>query len=159
MGRADKGIGGDGPTCGILAIDKPAGMTSMDVIRVIRRLTGQRKVGHGGTLDPDATGVLPICIGRATRFIDRFVKGRKVYEVTASFGTATDTYDASGRVTRESDAGAITLKAVEAALPGFVGQISQVPPMYSAVKVKGVRLYKLRVQENPNLYAEYFGQD
>lgn len=115
----------------------------MDVIRVIRRVTGQRKVGHGGTLDPDATGVLPICIGRATRFIDRFVRGRKVYEATARFGTATDTYDASGRVTAESDASAITREAIEALLPRFMGEISQVPPMYSAVKIDGVRLYKL----------------
>lgn len=128
---------------GFLNINKPAGMTSMDVIRIVRRLTGQRKVGHGGTLDPDATGVLPICIGRATRFIDRFVQGRKVYEATATFGTSTDTYDASGRVTAESDPSTITREAIEAALPGFMGEISQIPPMYSAIKVKGVRLYKL----------------
>ncbi len=130
-------------TGGFLNVNKPAGMTSMDVIRVIRRLTGQRKVGHGGTLDPDATGVLPICIGRATRFIDRFVQGRKVYQATARFGTATDTYDASGRVTAEFDASAITRVAIEAVLPRFTGPISQVPPMYSAVKIDGVRLYKL----------------
>lgn len=148
-GPAESGPNGDSKerppqiVGGFLNVNKPAGMTSMDVIRVIRRLTGQRKVGHGGTLDPDATGVLPICIGRATRFIDRFVKGRKVYEATARFGTATDTYDASGRVTAEFDANAISREAIEAALPRFVGQISQVPPMYSAVKVKGVRLYKL----------------
>ena len=128
---------------GFLNINKPAGMTSMDVIRIVRRLTGQRKVGHGGTLDPDATGVLPICIGRATRFIDRFVQGRKVYEATATFGTSTDTYDASGRVTAKSDASTITREVIEAALPGFVGESSQIPPMYSAIKVKGVRLYKL----------------
>jgi tRNA pseudouridine55 synthase len=128
---------------GFLNINKPAGMTSMDVIRIVRRLTGQRKVGHGGTLDPDATGVLPICIGRATRFIDRFVQGRKVYKATATFGTSTDTYDASGRVTDESDPSTITREAIEAALPGFMGEIRQIPPMYSAIKVKGVRLYKL----------------
>jgi len=128
---------------GFLNINKPAGMTSMDVIRIVRRLTGQRKVGHGGTLDPDATGVLPICIGRATRFIDRFVQGRKVYEATATFGSSTDTYDASGRVTAESDASTITRESIEAALTGFMGEISQIPPMYSAIKVKGVRLYKL----------------
>ena len=128
---------------GFLNINKPAGMTSMDVIRIVRRLTGQRKVGHGGTLDPDATGVLPICIGRATRFIDRFVQGRKVYEATATFGTSTDTYDASGRVTAESDASTITREAIETALPAFTGEIKQIPPMYSAIKVKGVRLYKL----------------
>lgn len=128
---------------GFLNVDKPAGMTSMDVIRVIRRLTGQRKVGHGGTLDPDATGVLPICIGRATRFIERFVRGRKVYEASARFGTATDTYDASGRVTAEVDASTITREDIDAVLPRFTGAISQVPPMYSAVKVDGVRLYKL----------------
>ena len=128
---------------GFLNVNKPAGMTSMDVIRIVRRLTGQRKVGHGGTLDPDATGVLPICIGRATRFIDRFVRGRKVYEATTRFGTATDTYDASGRVTAESDPSEITREAIEALLPGFTGEIGQVPPMYSAVKKDGVRLYKL----------------
>jgi tRNA pseudouridine55 synthase len=128
---------------GFLNIDKPAGMTSMDVIRIIRRLTGQKKVGHGGTLDPDATGVLPICIGRATRFIDRFVKGRKMYQARATFGTSTDTYDASGRVTVETDPAVITREAIEDALPGFTGEIDQIPPMYSAVKVKGVRLYKL----------------
>ncbi len=118
----------------------------MDVIRIIRRLTGQKKVGHGGTLDPDATGVLPICIGRASRFIDRFVQGRKVYEASAVFGSATDTYDASGRVTAESDPDLITIEAIVAALPQFIGKISQVPPMYSAIKVNGVRLYKLARQ-------------
>jgi tRNA pseudouridine55 synthase len=128
---------------GFLNIHKPTGMTSMDVIRIIRRITGQKKVGHGGTLDPDATGVLPICIGRATRFIDRFVEGRKIYQATATFGTSTDTYDASGRVTVESDPSVITREDIEAALPGFTGEIDQIPPMYSAVKVKGVRLYKL----------------
>ncbi|MBT3941644.1 MAG: tRNA pseudouridine(55) synthase TruB [Chloroflexi bacterium] len=128
---------------GFLNVDKPAGMTSMDVIRIIRRLTGQKRVGHGGTLDPDATGVLPICIGRASRFIERFVQGRKVYEATATFGSSTDTYDASGRVTAESDASGITLEAIETALPQFIGEIQQVPPMYSAIKVNGERLYKL----------------
>ena len=142
-GRTPKKIWPPQINGGFLNINKPAGMTSMDVIRIVRRLTGQRKVGHGGTLDPDATGVLPICIGRATRFIDRFVQGRKVYEATATFGTSTDTYDASGRVTAKSDASTITREVIEAALPGFMGEISQIPPMYSAIKVKGVRLYKL----------------
>ena len=142
-GRTPKKIWPPQINGGFLNINKPAGMTSMDVIRIVRRLTGQRKVGHGGTLDPDATGVLPICIGRATRFIGRFVQGRKVYEATATFGTSTDTYDASGRVTAKSDASTITREVIEAALPGFMGEISQIPPMYSAIKVKGVRLYKL----------------
>ncbi|MEE8363574.1 MAG: tRNA pseudouridine(55) synthase TruB [Dehalococcoidia bacterium] len=130
-------------TGGFLNVNKPSGMTSMDVIRRVRRMTGQKKIGHGGTLDPDATGVLPLCIGRATRFISGFVEGRKVYRMVGVFGIATDTYDASGRVTAECDASSVTREAVEAALDGFRGGIDQKPPMFSAVKKGGVRLYEL----------------
>ncbi|MCC7019769.1 MAG: tRNA pseudouridine(55) synthase TruB [Ardenticatenales bacterium] len=134
------------PKSGILNIDKPAGRTSHDVVQAVRRASGEQRVGHAGTLDPMATGVLVVCLGSATRVVDdvqAFVKG---YRARITLGSATDTYDAMGQVTSTGDAGqlaAIGRADVEAALVAFRGEIAQVPPMVSALKHEGKRLYEL----------------
>jgi len=129
---------------GFLNFNKPPGMTSMDGLRNIKRITGQRqKVGHAGTMDPLARGVLPICFGQATRLMDHVLDGVKRYQVEIELGATTATYDAEGEVVRTGDPGAITPEDVQAALPSFIGVIEQTPPMYSAIKVNGQRLYKL----------------
>lgn len=128
---------------GIFSINKPAGLTSMDVVRQVKRLVSQKHVGHGGTLDPAATGVLPICVGQATRLMEYVVDGDKEYVGTIRLGIATDTYDADGKVTREQDAAHVTLQAIEDVLESFRGTILQTPPMYSALKQEGKRLYHL----------------
>ena len=118
----------------------------MDVLRQIKRITGQKKVGHGGTLDPDATGVLPVAIGKATRFLELVLSGRKTYVIMVKLGNATNTYDASGEITDSSDASGVTREMIENALDSFRGDIKQVPPMFSALKREGVPLYKLARQ-------------
>ena len=128
---------------GILNIDKPHGLTSMDVVRRIKRASGQRRVGHGGTLDPIATGVIPVCLGVATRLMEDVVGGPKSYLASIELGVSTDTYDAEGEVTGRGDATGVTLADIEGALPDFTGDILQVPPMYSALKRDGKRLYDL----------------
>ena len=128
---------------GVLAIDKGAGVTSFDVVSVVRRQLGVRRVGHGGTLDPDATGVLPVLIGEATKLMAYLVDQDKEYVATVRFGIATDTHDMSGRVLAEAPVPPLTLAALEAACRPFVGRIRQVPPMYSAVHHGGKRLYEL----------------
>ncbi len=128
---------------GIFNIAKPAGITSFGVVARVRRWSGERHVGHAGTLDPDATGVLPVCLGRATRLVEFLVNTTKTYRAVIALGAATDTYDASGRVTQRGDASAITKKELKAALGTFRGTIRQTPPMYSAVKHRGRPLYKL----------------
>lgn len=128
---------------GILNIDKPYGMTSMDVVRRIKRASGQRRVGHGGTLDPIATGVIPVCLGVATRLMEDVVGGSKSYLASIELGVSTDTYDAQGEVTERGDASHISLADIEGALAPFAGDIMQVPPMYSALKRNGKRLYDL----------------
>ena len=128
---------------GFLNIDKPIGWTSTDVVRRVKRLTGMKKVGHGGTLDPIATGVLPVCLGAATRFAETVLLGNKAYRLTVRLGSATDTYDSTGSVTREADASAITEAQVCAMLPQFTGAISQAPPAFSAIKRDGRPLYEL----------------
>ena len=128
---------------GILNIDKPAGITSMDVVRRIKRASGQKRVGHGGTLDPFASGVVPICLGRATRMMEYLVDGTKEYHATVRLGVETDTYDVDGEVVAESDASDIDIEAIRQALRRFVGMIEQVPPMYSALKKDGERLYNM----------------
>jgi len=132
---------------GFLNLDKPPGMTSMDVVRRVKRITGQSarggKVGHGGTMDPLARGVLPICFGQATRLMDYVVEGTKRYLVEVKLGLATTTYDAEGQITQTRDVSGLTREQVEATLPFFIGVIQQTPPMYSAIKVEGQRLYKL----------------
>ncbi len=127
---------------GILNLNKPQGMTSHDVVNQVRRVTGIRKVGHAGALDPMATGVLLACVGRATRLAEYLSGADKGYRATVRLGIETDTYDADGQVLYASSA-AISQQEVEAALAGFCGSISQVPPMYSAIKQGGQPLYKL----------------
>ena len=127
---------------GILIIDKPEGMTSHTVISVLRGITHVRRIGHAGTLDPMATGVLPICIGRATRAADYVADAPKQYRAVLALGVETDTEDATGSVIRTCtpSVGARELLAV---LPTFTGEIEQIPPMYSAIQKDGKRLYKL----------------
>ena len=128
---------------GILNLNKPYGVTSMEVVRRLKRASRQRKVGHGGTLDPVATGVVPICFGRATRMMEYLVDGRKEYRAEIALGATTDTYDALGEVLEERPADGVTLADVEAALVPYLGVVPQVPPMYSALKRQGKRLYEL----------------
>ncbi|MBR0446864.1 MAG: tRNA pseudouridine(55) synthase TruB [Clostridia bacterium] len=130
---------------GILCIDKPEGMTSFLCVAVVRRLLGVKKVGHAGTLDPNATGVLPLLIGRATKTLDRLPVHDKSYTATLRFGAVSDTLDVWGTVT-ETDKPIPTLAEIEATLPQFRGDILQVPPMTSALKKDGVRLYDLARQ-------------
>ena len=133
-------------TGGFLNVSKTPDMTSMDVVRQIKRITGQKKVGHGGTLDPDATGVLPVAIGKATRFLELVLSGDKTYVIMVKLGSATNTYDASGEITESSDASGVTREMVGDALDNFRGDIKQIPPMFSALKRDGVPLYKLARQ-------------
>jgi len=128
---------------GVLNIDKPAGLSSHDVVNRVRRITGQRRIGHTGTLDPAATGVLVLCLGLATRLAEYVTEARKVYRASVRLGTRTSTWDSEGDVVAKVDATHITLPEVESALAAFVGAIQQVPPMYSAVKRQGQPLYKL----------------
>jgi tRNA pseudouridine55 synthase len=128
---------------GILNLDKPGGKTSFDMVARVRRISGEPRVGHGGTLDPDATGVLLICLGKATRMVEFLADSRKVYRAEVEFGTATDTYDATGKVMARGDASHLARRDVEAAAASFVGMIDQLPPAYSALKHEGVPLYKL----------------
>lgn len=133
----------NGHVDGILNIDKPPGMTSMDVVRRVKRAIRQKRVGHGGTLDPIATGVIAICLGQATRMMDYLIEGTKEYRGMVELGVETDTYDNVGEVTATGDASSVTVQDVETALKAFRGTIRQVPPMYSALKRHGKRLYEL----------------
>lgn len=131
---------------GILVVNKPSGWTSHDVVAKARRILGTRRIGHAGTLDPAATGVLVLCIGRATRVVDRLVADEKEYRARAVFGEATDTQDAEGRIVRSGDASDLTREHVEFALADFTGTIMQIPPMVSALHHEGRRLYDLARQ-------------
>jgi tRNA pseudouridine55 synthase len=126
---------------GVLVIDKPAGPTSFDVVRQVRRTLHTRRVGHGGTLDPMATGVLPICLGEATKLAQFLLDADKEYEATVSFGVETDTFDATGTVTARGSTAGLRRASVEEALAGFRGLIRQVPPRFSALKLRGRPLY------------------
>jgi tRNA pseudouridine55 synthase len=128
---------------GFLNIDKAAGWTSHDVVAKVRSLLKISKVGHAGTLDPQATGVLPLCLGKATKLSEFLLHTDKKYRVVMKLGVTTDTQDADGRVLMRSETAAINRAAVEKVLKAFVGRIQQVPPMYSAVKIKGQPLYKM----------------
>lgn len=128
---------------GVVVVDKPAGMTSHDVVNRLRRIYNTRRVGHTGTLDPLATGVLVVCIGQATRIAQYLSQAHKEYTAEIVFGVTTDTEDASGTILTETDAGDLTEETVRAALPSFCGTIEQTPPMISAVHHKGKRLYEL----------------
>lgn len=128
---------------GILAIDKPAGMTSFDAVRAVRRIFNERRVGHAGTLDPTATGLLPICVGQATRLVDYFHQQTKTYRCVVRFGERSDTLDTEGEITPGADASALTAEQVSEAAAAFVGNIEQVPPMHSAVRHEGKHLYEI----------------
>jgi len=128
---------------GVLNIDKPAGMTSHDVVARVRRIAKLKRVGHSGTLDPDATGVLVVCLGPATRLADLLADAGKKYRCKLVLGAETDTEDASGTVTSEADASRVTEADFRAVLPRFTGDIMQIPPMVSAVHHEGKRLYEL----------------
>lgn len=128
---------------GILNINKPRGKSSFGVVSVIRRLSGERRVGHAGTLDPEATGVLPVCVGKATRIVEYIMSSPKTYRADIELGVSTDTYDATGRVIQYGDISGIERHQVEAALAAFRGKRLQIPPMYSAVKHNGRPLYEL----------------
>jgi tRNA pseudouridine55 synthase len=131
---------------GLLLVDKGPGFTSHDVVQRVRRLLRQRKIGHCGTLDPDATGLLLLTLGTATRLTRFLIQAPKVYEGVVRFGIVTDTYDASGRVTSEAapeTVASLAAEAVAQAMHGFEGTIEQQPPPYSAKKVQGVKYYEL----------------
>jgi len=131
------------PLDGALLIDKPAGPTSHDVVDAIRRRFGIKKVGHCGTLDPNATGLLIIVLGRGTKLSEKLMSDDKVYEGTIKFGEATDSYDADGELTASLPVPPLALEQLNAAAAEFVGDLMQTPPMVSAVKKDGVPLYKL----------------
>jgi tRNA pseudouridine55 synthase len=128
---------------GFLNIDKPLGMTSHDVVARVRRALNTKKVGHAGTLDPLATGVLIVCVGTATRLSEYVMHTTKRYTARVRLGQTTTTYDAEGELTEEHDAGHVTQAMVEAALPQFLGDIQQRPPIYSAIKKGGRKLYEM----------------
>ena len=138
MTRRKKG----NPVHGWVVLDKPMGMTSTQAVGAVRRLFEAQKAGHAGTLDPLATGILPIALGEATKTVPFAVDGEKAYRFTMRFGVETDTDDAEGKVVRTSDV-LPTLEAIESVLPDFTGEISQVPPAFSAIKVDGERAYDL----------------
>lgn len=128
---------------GVLVIDKPAGWTSHDVVNKVRRLLGGCKVGHTGTLDPMATGVLILLIGKATRTAPKYEQDTKRYSAEVTFGRSTDTYDATGETRETGDPDRVDREKLELLIRGLEGESEQVPPMYSAVKVGGKKLYEL----------------
>ena len=128
---------------GIVNIYKEKGYTSHDVVAVLRKVVGQKKIGHTGTLDPDATGVLPVCLGRATKVCELLTDHDKTYEALLLLGKMTDTQDMSGEVLEERDPGDLTEEEVRSCIESFIGEYDQIPPMYSALKVNGKKLYEL----------------
>lgn len=134
---------------GALVIDKPRGMTSHDVVDAVRKIVRQRRVGHLGTLDPLATGVLPLLLGRSTRLAQFYQQRRKRYEGTIRFGFATDTYDADGKPLAEPQPVALDPARLEELFAGLVGRSEQMPPPYSAKKVHGVAAHELARQQKP----------
>jgi len=127
---------------GILNINKATGVTSHDVVAKIRKLLKQKRVGHAGTLDPAASGVLPICVGQGTRVAEYLSESGKAYQAEILFGIVTDTYDAEGTILRTHDTTTLTLSQIEEILPQFLGQQMQMPPLYSAIKLQGQPAYK-----------------
>jgi len=134
---------------GVLIIDKPARMTSHDVVAHVRRIVGIRQIGHFGTLDPFATGVLPLSVGKATRFAQFYLKSRKAYEGTMRFGFSTDTYDATGKPTSEAAPVSFEAAELEKLFREFTGRLMQTPPAYSAKRIAGARAYDLARQNKP----------
>ena len=128
---------------GVINIFKNTGMTSFDVVRIVKKASNTKKVGHTGTLDPEASGVLPVCIGKGTKIIDYIMNSNKVYEVEFKLGIKTTTYDLEGEIIEEIDPSNLTNENILNAINSFIGEYNQVPPMYSALKQNGVRLYEL----------------
>lgn len=128
---------------GIINVYKQKGFTSHDVVAKLRGIVGQKKIGHTGTLDPDATGVLPVCLGKATKLCDLLTDKNKTYEAVLLLGKTTDTQDITGEVLEEKSTEALTEEKVREAIEGFIGDYEQIPPMYSALKVNGKKLYEL----------------
>jgi tRNA pseudouridine55 synthase len=128
---------------GILIVNKPEGKTSFSVVARLKRLTGEKRVGHAGTLDPIATGVLPVCLGQATRITQFLTNSSKTYLAQIELGVTTDTFDRQGKIVERKDPGDITLTRIEEALIAFKGVIDQTPPVFSAVKQGGRRSYEL----------------
>ena len=146
---------------GIINVYKEKGFTSHDVVAKLRGIAGQKKIGHTGTLDPDAEGVLPVCLGRATKVCDLLTDKDKVYEAVMLLGKTTDTQDTSGEVLKETDTTNLTEEDVVKAIESFVGEYDQLPPMYSALKVNGKKLYELaregKVVERKTRKVNIFG--
>lgn len=138
---------------GILNINKDTGMTSHDVVARVRKLLRQKRVGHAGTLDPAASGVLPICVGQGTRVAEYLSESGKAYRAEVTFGVVTDTYDAEGVTLRTTDIASLTQAQVEEALPHFLGSQMQMPPRYSAIKIQGQPAYK-RSRAGENVILE-----
>lgn len=134
------------PVDGVLLLNKPAGLTSNQALQRVKRLIGAKKAGHTGSLDPAATGMLPLCFGEATKVCAFLLAADKTYRVTARLGSATDTGDADGKVVDEAEVPALSHEAWQAILSGFIGESLQTPPMYSALKKDGRRLYELARQ-------------
>ena len=146
MPKRMSGPGNQGaiPVSGFINLYKPIGITSMEALRQVKRATGQRrKVGHAGTMDPLARGVLPVCFGQATRLMEYVVDGAKRYRMEMRLGATTQTYDSEGEATEIRDPGYVTPELVSGALLPFLGEVEQIPPMFSAIKVDGQRLYSL----------------
>jgi len=131
---------------GVINVLKPPGMTSHDVISFLRRELHEKKIGHAGTLDPQAAGVLPVCVGQATRLVEYLSDATKEYLCHVTFGVTTTTQDAWGEVTSSQRSDDLELERIEEVIPSFLGEITQITPAYSAVKVKGIPLYKLARQ-------------
>lgn len=127
---------------GVINVYKPTGITSFDVVKAVRKISGEKKVGHTGTLDPLAEGVLPICLGKATKLVDFIMIGKKIYQAEMKLGEITDTYDREGKVISTLPIKTDTDEILETIM-SFKGNISQVPPMYSALKINGKKLYEL----------------
>ena len=128
---------------GFLLVDKPSGITSSKLVQVIKKTFSLNKIGHTGTLDPLATGLMVLCVGQATKFSQFLLVKDKSYRVSIKLGVTTDTFDAEGLVTSEKDVNHVTRDLIEASLTNFQGEIEQIPPMYSAIKKNGVPLYKM----------------
>ncbi|TMB95036.1 MAG: tRNA pseudouridine(55) synthase TruB [Chloroflexi bacterium] len=133
----------EAPACGILNVNKPSGLTSFDVVRVVKRGSGINKAGHAGTLDPAATGVLLVCLGQAVRISEYLMRLPKTYLAEITLGISTTTYDAEGEVTLQGDFSRVSEGDLLRVLEGFVGQIEQTPPAFSAIKTGGERAYRL----------------
>lgn len=127
---------------GVINVNKPKDMTSFDVVAILRKTLNTKKIGHTGTLDPDATGVLPICVGKATKLVEFLTADKKQYKASVKLGVTTDTQDMSGTVLKTLSS-CVTKEELEKAINSFLGEIEQIPPMYSAVKIDGKKLYEL----------------